>query len=190
MAWACSKRLWQNAPSILFHKSTENFVVVKLQLWHHSVSAAVINPTAFLPHYTSHCTSEDDTFPILSYRSLARTGRYVLGTSITGVGSVATSTRYQVAECVLVCYRKWVMPLTAKCLQLVLTDTLCPWNSFSGFSRDVSTIPVHVSARSVRVHVRHRARTSRSITPSTRVTWTRTQLLLFVLRFTQAISFR
>ena len=37
----------------------------------------------------------------------------------------------------------------------------------------------------VRVHLRNRAslRTSRSITPSTRVAWTRTQLLLFVLRF-------
>ena len=57
------------------------------------MSAAVINPTAFLPHHTSHCTSEDDAFPILSYRSLARTGRYVLGTSTTGVSSVATSTR-------------------------------------------------------------------------------------------------
>ena len=77
------------------------------------------------------------------------------------------------------------MPLTAKCLQLVLTDTSCPWNPISSFSPDVSTIPVHVSARSVRVHIRHRARTSRSIhvTPSTRVTWTTTQLLLFVLRF-------
>ena len=36
-------------------------------------------------------------------------------------------------------FRKRVMPLTAKCLQLVLTDTSCPWNPISSFSRDVST---------------------------------------------------
>ena len=58
----CSKRLWQNAPSILLHKSTGNFIEVKLQLWHHSVSAAVVNPTAFLSHHTSQCMSGDDAF--------------------------------------------------------------------------------------------------------------------------------
>ena len=46
------------------HKSTGSFIVVKLQLWHYaySVSAAVVNPTAFLPHHTSQCTSGDDAF--------------------------------------------------------------------------------------------------------------------------------
>ena len=85
----CSNRLWQNTPSILLHKSTGNFVVVKLQLWHHSVSAAEVNPTAF------------DSCPIillsvrletthLRHRSQARTGRDVLPAS---AGFVATSTR-------------------------------------------------------------------------------------------------
>ena len=136
----------------------------------------MVNPTAFLPHHTSQCTSGsgDDAFPT-QIPSTNRSLRFrFFRRRLCGNQHQV----HQVVECVLVRYRKWVMPLTAKCLQLVLTDTSCP-----SFSRDVSTIPVHVSARSVRVHVRHRARTSRSTTPSTRVTWTRTQLILFVLRF-------
>ena len=60
----------------------------KLQLWHQSVSASMVNPTAFLPLHTSQCTSGDDAH--LRHRSQARTGRYVLPAS---AGFVATSTR-------------------------------------------------------------------------------------------------
>ena len=141
VVWVCSKRLWQNAPSILLHKSTGNFVVVKLQLWHHSVSAAVVNPTAFLPHHTSQCTSGDDAFatqipwhePVVTF--YRRRPAFM-----------ATSTRCTRSVFSYLTVRGWCF-WRRICLQLVLTDTSCPWNPISSFSRDVSTIPVHVSAR-------------------------------------------
>ena len=80
----CSKRLWQNAPSILLHKSTGNFVVVKLQLWHHSVSAAVVTRQPSCPiillsvrletTHLRHATRD-------TVRSPAWTGRDVLPAS-------------------------------------------------------------------------------------------------------------
>ena len=112
----------------------------KLQLWNQSVSASVVNPTAFLPLHTSQCTSGDDAFAT-QIPSTNRSLRF------TGVGGLCGNQHQVNQVCVLVRYRKRVTPLTAKCLQLVLTDTSCPWNPISSFSRDVSTIPVHVSAR-------------------------------------------
>ena len=111
VVWVCSKRLWQNAPSIFLHKSTENSVVVKLQLWHHSVSAAVVNPTAFLPHHTSQCTSGDYAFAT-QIPSMNRSWRF------TGVGLLCGKQHQVHQVCVLVPYRKRVMLLTVKCLQL------------------------------------------------------------------------
>ena len=174
----CSKRLWQNAPSILvlLHKSTGNFVAVKLQLWHHSVSAAVVNPTAFLPHHTFIETTH------LRHRSisLAPTGRDVLPAS---AGFVATSTRCT-RSVSYVTVRGWC---------------LWRWNVFnlSSTTLHIREIPFLVSHATFLLPfpntylldssrarpAQSESRTSRSITPSTRVAWTRTQLLLFVLRF-------
>ena len=62
----------------------------KLQLWHQSVSASVVNPTAFLPLYTSQCTSGDDACAFAT--QIPSTNRSL---RFTGVGRLcgATSTR-------------------------------------------------------------------------------------------------
>ena len=141
----------------------------KLQLWHQSVSASVVNPTAFLPLHTSQCTSGDDTCAFAT-RSLARTGRYVLPAS---AGFVATSTRCTMSVFSYVTvrgrrlWRRNVFNLSSPTLHV----------------REIPFLVSHATFPPFPYTYRHRARTSRSITPSTRVAWTRMQLLLFVLRF-------
>ena len=109
----------------------------KFQLWHQSVSASVVNPTAFLSLHTSQCASGDDTCSFAT--QIPSTNRSL---RFTGVGRLCGNQHQVHQVCVLVRYRKRVTPLTAKCLQPVLTDTSCPWNPISSFSRDVSTIPI------------------------------------------------
>ena len=145
VVWVCSKRLWQNARSLLRYLCTKargTSLWPKLQLWHQSVSASVVNPTAFLPLHTSQCTSGDDACAFA--KQIPSTNRSI---RFTGVGWLCGNQHQVHQVCVLVRYRKRVTPLTPKCLQRVLNDTSCPWNPISSFSRDVSTIPVHVSAR-------------------------------------------
>ena len=174
------RRVNFNAPLILvlLHKSTGNFVVVKLQLWHHSVSAAVVNPTAFLPIILLSVCLETTH---LRHSSLARSGRDVLTAS---AGFVATRTRCTRSVFLYVTVRGWC---------------LWPWNVFnlSSPTLHVREIPFLVSHATFLLPFPYTyrldssrarpaqsgSRTSRSITPSTRVAWTRTQLLLFVLRF-------
>ena len=146
------------------------------------MSAAVVNPTltAFLPHHTSQsrCTSGDDAFAT-QIPSTNRSLRF------TGVGRLCGNKHQVHQDCVLVCYRKRVMPLTAKCLQRNVFNLSSP-------TLHVREIPFLVSHATflpfpytypgsiVRVHVRHRARTSRSTrTPSTGVAWTRTSFCVF-----------
>ena len=79
----------------------------------------MVNPTAFLPLHTSQFTSGDDTCAFAT--QIPSTNRLL---RFTGVGLCGN--QHQVDHvCVLVRYRKRVTPLTAKCLQLVLTDTSC-----------------------------------------------------------------
>ena len=105
VVWVCSKRLWQNASSILMHKSTGNFVVAQ---------ASTLTPKCV-------CISGKPAFAT-QIPSTNRSLRF------TGVGRLCGNQHQVHQVCVLVRYRKRVTPLTAKCLQLVLTDTSCPWN--------------------------------------------------------------
>ena len=162
-----------------FAQSTGKFVVVKLQLWQHYVSAAVANPTAFrsCSHHTSQCTSGDDAFAtqIPCSTLINQSWRF------TGVGRL--------------CGNQW----TRSVFSYVTVRGWCLWRRnvfnlssptlhvreipFPVFHATFPPFPYTCRLDSSRARPARSENIARSITPSTRVAWSRTQLLLFVLRF-------